>query len=309
MTLSPPPQQDPAAPSPRRLAGLSEWADRYDAVFCDVWGVVHNGQAFFREACEALRRFRQGGGTVVLITNAPRPSPPILEQLERLGVPRSTYDTMVTSGDVTLAFIEERKGRPLHHIGPERDLTLFEIAAARTGVSPALVPLDRADYVVVTGLNDDQSETPDDYAARLDSMLERRLELISANPDLVVHVGDKLIYCAGAIAEAYERRGGAVLQAGKPFPPIYERAFALAAQERGGDVARNRVLAIGDAMRTDIAGAAAFGIHSLFVTSGIHRDELHTGAGPQPALDDAALERFLKNADCAPTALMPQLVW
>lgn len=309
MSISPASPDSSASPAPTRLTGLSEWAGRYDAVFCDVWGVVHNGQAYFKDACVALRRFREAGGTVILITNAPRPSPPILEQLDRLGVPRTTYDAMVTSGDVTLAFIDERKGRPLHHIGPERDLTLFEIAADRTGVEPKLVPLEQAEYVVVTGLNDDQSETPEDYRSRLDVMLDRRLDLISANPDLVVHVGDKLIYCAGAIAEAYEQRGGKVLQAGKPFPPIYERALALACKERGTELRRDRVLAIGDAMRTDIAGAAAFGIHSLFITSGIHRDALHPGAGSHPALDEDALRQFLAESPCAPTAAMPQLVW
>ena len=291
------------------LKGLSDWADRYDAVLCDVWGVVHNGQARFAAACDALSRYRQAGGTVILITNAPRPSPPILEQLERLHVPRESFDRMVTSGDVTLAFIEDRKGRPLHHIGPERDLTLFEIAAERSGVTPKLTSLDEAEYVVITGLNDDQTETPDDYASRLDVMLDRKLDMISANPDLVVHVGDKLIYCAGAIAEAYEARGGKVLQAGKPFAPIYERALALAAAEAGRDLSRDRVLAIGDAMRTDIAGAAAFGLHSLFITSGIHRDELHPGEGASPALEEAAFRQFLAEASCSPTAAMPQLVW
>ena len=287
--------------------GLSQIADRYDAVLCDVWGVVHNGQRHFAEACDALTRFRQAGGTVVLITNAPRPSRPILSQLDTLGVPRSTYDGMVTSGDVTLAFIAERKSAPLYHIGPERDLTLFEISAEQTGIVPRLSALDEADYVVVTGLNDDQTETPDNYAAELEIMRDRSLDMISANPDLVVHVGDRLIYCAGALAQAYEERGGRVLQAGKPFAPIYERAFAMAGRGRAAPLERGRVLAIGDAMRTDIAGADAFGIDSLFVTSGIHRDELHPGEAP--AIDLAAYRQFIGAAPCAPTFAMPRLVW
>lgn len=291
---------------PRILNGLSEIAEGYDAIFCDVWGVIHNGQVSFPDACRALRAVRAAGSTVVLITNAPRPSPPILEQLERLAVPRETFDEMVTSGDVTLAFIAERGDAPLHHIGPERDLTLFEISAQRTGVTPRLVPLEEAEYVVVTGLCDDQTETPDDYADRLELMLSRGMVMISANPDLVVHVGDKLIYCAGALAQAYADIGGEILQAGKPFSPIYEKALSITNGLRGTEIARNRILCIGDAMRTDIAGAVDFGADALFITSGIHRDELHPGDG---ALDQAAYRQFLGEAQHNPTAAMPALLW
>jgi HAD superfamily hydrolase (TIGR01459 family) len=290
---------------PRILRGFSEIESRYDVAFCDVWGVVHNGEARYPAACEALQRFRARGGTVILITNAPRPNPPILDQLAGLKVPRDTFDDMVTSGDVTLAFIAARAGEKLHHIGPERDHTLFEISERQTGVKPNLVALEEAEYVVITGLNDDRSETPDDYAERLAFMHERRLDLISANPDLVVHVGDQLIYCAGAIAQAYEERGGRVYQAGKPFSPIYERALMLAEKIRGKPVARERIIGIGDAMRTDVAGAVAYGIDALFVTRGIHRDELH----PEKDLDVAAYQQFLVENPRHPTAAIPELVW
>jgi HAD superfamily hydrolase (TIGR01459 family) len=290
---------------PRILRGMSDLAESYDVVFCDVWGVVHNGQARYPAACDALQRFRAQGGVVVLLTNAPRPSPPILEQLAALHVPRDAYDELVTSGDVTLAFIAERRGKPLHHIGPERDLTLFEISERQTGVRPRLAPLEEADYVVVTGLNDDRSETPEDYAPQLDLMRRRGLDLISANPDLVVHVGDQLIYCAGAIAQAYEERGGRVLQAGKPFSPIYERALAVAEKLRGAPVRRERILAISDAMRTDVAGAIDFGVDALFVTKGIHREELHPASG----LDLAAYRQFLAESPSQPTAAIPELAW
>ena len=293
------------AAGPRIARGLSEFDGRYDVVFCDVWGVVHNGQARYRAACEALQRFRQQGGTVILITNAPRPNPPILEQLAGLHVARDVFDDMVTSGDVTLAFIAERKDAPIYHIGPERDFTLFEISHKQTGIKPRLVPLQEAAYVVVTGLYDDRAETVDDYAQRLDIMRARNLDLISANPDLVVHVGDQLIYCAGAIAQAYEERGGRVLQAGKPFAPIYERALAFAEKIRGTKVPRERILAIGDAMRTDVAGAVDFGIDALFVTKGIHRDELHVDG----AIDLAAYQRFLAENPRHPLAAIPELVW
>ncbi len=290
---------------PRVLRGLSEFDASYDVVLCDVWGVIHNGQARYPAACNALRRFRDKGGTVILITNAPRPSPPILEQLAGLSVPRETFDDMVTSGDVTLSFIAERAGQPIYHIGPERDLTLFEISQKQTGVAPRLVPLADAAYVVITGMFDDRNETPDDYAPQLEIMRARGLDMISANPDLVVHVGDELIYCAGAVAQAYAQRGGRVFQAGKPFAPIYERALALAEQMRGGPVARGRILAIGDAMRTDVAGAVDFGVDALFVTSGIHREELHS----EGAIDLAAYRQFLGENTRHPIAAIPELVW
>ena len=293
------------AAEPRIARGLSEFDGHYDVVFCDVWGVVHNGQERYPAACEALQRFRAQGGTVILITNAPRPNPPILEQLEGLKVARDVFDDMVTSGDVTLAFIAERKDAPIYHIGPERDFTLFEISYQQTGIMPRLVPLEEAAYVVVTGLYDDRAETVDDYAQRLDFMRAKNLDLISANPDLVVHVGDQLIYCAGALAQAYEERGGRVLQAGKPFAPIYERALAFAEKIRGTKVPRERILAIGDAMRTDVAGAVEFGIDALFVTKGIHREELHANG----ALDLVAYRQFLAENPRHPLAAIPELVW
>ncbi len=290
---------------PRIARGLSEFDGRYDVVFCDVWGVVHNGQARYPAACEALQRFRSGGGTVILITNAPRPNPPILEQLAGFHVPQDAYDDMVTSGDVTLAFIAERKDAPIYHIGPERDFTLFEISHQQTGIKPRLVPLEDAAYVVVTGLSDDRIEAPEDYADRMAMMRAKNLDMISANPDLVVHVGDQLIYCAGALAQAYEERGGRVFQAGKPFAPIYERALAFAERTRGQNVPRERILAIGDAMRTDVAGAVEFGIDALFVTKGIHREELHANG----ALDLAAYQQFLVENPRHPLAAIPELVW
>ncbi len=287
------------------IPGLSAVADRYDVLLCDVWGVVHNGRAAFTKACDALMRFRAKGGSVVLITNAPRPNQPIRVQLEGLKVPRDVYDDMVTSGDVTLSFIAERKEAPLYHIGPERDLTLFDILEQMTGIRPPLVGVDEASYVVCTGLFNDLTEQPSDYDDRLSVMHRRKLDFISANPDLVVHVGDKLIYCSGALAERYEEAGGLVLQAGKPFRPIYERAVSLAGGLRGGAPDLSRILAIGDALRTDIQGASDFGVDALFVTSGIHRGDLHA-SGP---LDEAALSKALTEARVRPVAAIPELVW
>ncbi len=287
------------------IRGLSELAPRYDVVFCDVWGVVHNGRVHFAEACAALTRFRREGGTVVLVTNAPRPNPPVREQLDGLGAPRGAYDEIVTSGDVTLARVAEHGAAPLHHIGPKRDESLFASLLKLRGLDPPRVPLAEASYVVCTGLFDDRSETPEDYDPTLSKMRERGLELISANPDIVVHVGETEIYCSGAIAARYAAQGGQVTQAGKPFRPIYEEAMTLAAAIRGAELDPKRVLAIGDGMRTDVKGARDFGLDCLFVTTGVHRGELH----PAGELDASAMEKLFEVVGAAPTAVMPSLVW
>lgn len=288
---------------------LEPLAAKYDVLLCDIWGVIHNGKGHFGPACAALQRFRTGGGTVILITNAPRPYPPVLEQLKRLGVPAGTFDAVVTSGDVTLQSIADRGDAPLHHIGPARDLALFEILQQQTGLLPALVDLEQAEYVVCTGLFDDD-ETPDDYQRTLETMLAREMTLISANPDIVVHVGNREIYCSGAIAQRYEEIGGKVVQAGKPFGPIYDRALELA-HAKSAAQKKSRILAIGDGLNTDIKGAAGQGFDTLFITSGVHRAQLHPSGGekgPGP-LDKAALKKIIAASGYRPVAAMDNLVW
>ena len=272
-------------------------AGDYDVVFSDVWGVVHNGAVASAEACDALTQFRKRGGTVVLITNAPRPGAAVARlTLDRLAVPRAAYDGIVSSGDVTHALIAARAGARVFHIGPERDLGLFD------GLDAPLAPLERADYAVCSGLVDDTVETPQDLIAR---MRERALLMICANPDVVVERGDKLVYCAGAIADLYAAAGGEVIYAGKPYRPIYDQALALAEGVRAERVAHHRVLAIGDSVRTDLKGAAAFGIDCLFVTAGIHAEELGGRGDPNPA----ALSGIFAAAGVAPKAVMHRLSW
>jgi HAD superfamily hydrolase (TIGR01459 family) len=292
------------SPSISILTGARDLLSQYDVLLCDVWGVIHNGREHYPAACDALIRYRKAGGRVVLVTNAPRPNAPIRLQLDGLHVPRDCFDDIVTSGDVTMSFIEAHGDAPVHHIGPERDLTLFE-ELREAGHNPPLVSLEEADYVICTGLNNEYVETPDDYTDRLKLMLARKLDLISANPDLIVHVGDKLLYCSGAIAQRYEEIGGTVIQAGKPYAPIYQRAYEIAQNLLGRSVNKDRVLGIGDAMRTDVKGACDFGIDALFVTSGIHRDVLH----PHSALDEAALAQFITDAPVTPRAAIPALTW
>jgi HAD superfamily hydrolase (TIGR01459 family) len=277
---------------------FAQLAPAYDLVLCDVWGVVHNGVASFPAACDALARFRAGGGSVVLISNAPRPGTAVIRMLDRLGVPREAYDAIVTSGDVTRDYVAGRPG-VVFRLGPERDLPIYD------GLDVQFGTVERADYVVCSGLFDDETETPDDYRDLLAQVRARNLFMVCANPDVVVERGERLVYCAGAIADLYAEMGGEVLYAGKPHAPIYAQALAQAASVRGVAVQLHRVLAIGDSVRTDLTGAAAFGIDGLFVTAGIHAEELGGRDDPDPA----ALAGMFAAAGVMPKAVMRRLVW
>jgi HAD superfamily hydrolase (TIGR01459 family) len=280
------------------IDGLAPLARDYDAVMSDVWGVIHNGVTATPAACEALMEFRAGGGTVALITNAPRPGAVVTKFLDKLNVPREAYDTIVSSGDVTRAVIKARTGKNVCHIGPERDLGIFD------GLDLNFVPFDRADYVVCTGLADDETETAESYRGLLTQIRERGLFMVCGNPDLVVERGDRLFYCAGAIADLYRDLGGEVLYAGKPHAPIYQEALRQIAEKRGTIPQLSRVLAIGDSIRTDLTGASQMGIDSLFVTAGIHAEELG-----RERLDLAALNAMFADAGVAPKAVMQRLKW
>jgi HAD superfamily hydrolase (TIGR01459 family) len=283
------------------LAGLESVAAHYDVILCDVWGVVHNGAEAFEAAGEALTRYRAGGGRVVLVSNAPRPGTAVLRMLDKLHVVRSAFDAIVTSGDLTRKAIEERAGETVFHLGPGRDYSLFKDLDVRFG------DVEEAAYVVCSGFFDDDRETVEDYRPMLERMRARRLRMICANPDLVVERGDQLIPCAGAIALAYEEIGGDVLYTGKPHGPIYEAALARAAELRGGaPVEPRRVLAIGDAIRTDVAGAAALGIPALFVTQGIHAAEL---TSPDGTTDARRIGAWLARQAVRPQAVTDRLAW
>ncbi len=285
--------------APPFLDRFAPLARGYHVLLSDVWGVVHNGIAAFVEACDALARFRAGGGTVLLITNAPRPASVVVRLLDRLNVPHEAYDGIVSSGDVTQEVMLERRNQRVFTIGPQRDLPTF------TELGVTFAPAESADYVVCTGLFDDDSETPEDYRPLLTQLRARDLFMVCANPDLVVERGERLVYCAGAIADLYASLGGKVLYAGKPHRPIYRSALAKAAAVRGHETPLARVLAIGDSVRTDLAGAAAFGIDCLFVTAGIHAEELGSRENPDPA----TLAAIFAQAKLCPKAVTRRLVW
>jgi len=286
---------------PPVVAALAPFASRYEVFLCDVWGVVHNGIAAFPAASEALTRARGAGVTVIMVSNAPRPGAVVRKQIARYGVPDSAYDDVIASGDVTRAELAARPGARVFHIGAERDLANYE------GLDVTLVDLDHADLVVCTGPFHDDTETPDDYRELMARIKARDLLLICANPDIVVERGNRLIWCAGALAAIYDELGGKTIYAGKPHAPIYRLCFARAAALRGREVPRSRVLAIGDGLKTDLLGAARQEIDCLFVTRGIHAADL--GLDDKGGIDRDKLARAFTEAGATPVAVMHELIW
>lgn len=278
---------------------LRDVIDGVDVILSDIWGVVHNGLKAWPDACAALSEFRSRGGKVVLITNAPRPADAVQRMLRRLHVADDVYDAIVSSGDLTRGYVDEHRRQRVFHIGPERDHSLFE------GFGVPFGDVEDADYIVCSGLFDDEIETAEDYRTTLVRARERDLFFVCANPDIVVERGDKLIYCAGALAELYLTLGGKVLFAGKPHPPIYQRALELAAKAGAASISPRRVLAIGDSVRTDLEGANGNGFRCLFVTSGIHANELGERTNP----DAASVTKLFKGASKPPLAVTPALKW
>lgn len=285
------------------LAKLADIAPRYDAVLCDLWGCLHNGVTPFPAAVAALQAFRAQGGKVVLLTNAPRPKPSVVAHLDAMGVPRDVWDEVVTSGDAAqYAMLAGAVGRRVHHIGADKDEPFFTTfsddlqAFAATQPPITRVALADAEGIICTGLADDLTETPADYRAQLLLGKTKGLPMLCANPDLVVHWGDKLLYCAGALAADYEEMGGTALYFGKPHPPVYDLARRrLAALGLRDDAA---LLAIGDGINTDVQGGLGEGIDTLFVTGGIAVDEF----GPDADNPDATLlNRWLEAKQLSPT--------
>lgn len=288
------------------IRSLADVAGRYDAVYCDLWGCLHNGKAAFPDAVAALRAFRAGGGKVLLLTNSPRPKSGVIPQIDALGVPRDAWDEIATSGDAAqYALLTGAVGHRVHHIGADRDESFFaEIApdlAAATAGQPHVtrVPLDQAQGLVVTGLRNDQTETPDDYRATLLQAKVNGLPMLCVNPDIVVDVGERRQYCAGALAQAYEEMGGTALYFGKPHPPIYD----LARRRLGAitDQPDPQILAIGDGIATDIQGGLGEGLDTLFITGGLAAAAFGPDvSNPDPAL----LQAWLDARQMSPTLAM-----
>ncbi|WP_313059004.1 TIGR01459 family HAD-type hydrolase [Agrobacterium cavarae] len=278
-----------------RIATLGDITSQFDVILSDVWGVLHNGVTAFPAAGVALAEARKNGKTVVLITNSPRPAIGVIPQLRALGVPDEAYDRIVTSGDVTRELIAEGP-KKVFLLGPERDMPLFD------GLDVTVVGESEAEAVVCTGFFDDETETPEDYPEMLKGFVARSAPMICANPDLVVERGERIIPCAGAMAAYFEQLGGEVRIAGKPHAPIYEACFAAAKEVRGA-FSKDRVLAIGDGMPTDVKGAISAGLDLLYISGGIHAAE-YTLNGE---IDEALLNSYLKSQNAAPGWWMPRL--
>lgn len=286
---------------PHPLAGLGQIAADYDVLLCDVWGVIHNGRESWPQAVDALVRFVEGGGRVVLISNAPRPSSDVVAQLDGLGVPRAAWGAFVTSGDATRAELARRAPGPAWIIGPDRDLPLYD----GLGLERAEGAGDAA-FLSVTGPHDDTRETPEDYRQRLIPAAGRDLEMICANPDRTVMRGDTMIYCGGALADLYESLGGRVVMAGKPFGPIYDLALKEAEALLGRPVDRSRVLCVGDGPVTDARGANAQGLDCLFIARGLHGD---AARGADGRLDAGRAAELLKADTAYARYAMLDLAW
>ncbi|MBS0273323.1 MAG: TIGR01459 family HAD-type hydrolase [Proteobacteria bacterium] len=274
------------------LTGLREIAPQHDALVCDVWGVLHNGHSAFAAACAALKTFKDNHGPVILLTNAPRPVKDVEQMFAKYGVPLDCYDMIVTSGVATRDDLERRTKSGLLamlHLGPERDGGIF------VGLNINTVDVDEAQIVLCSGLYDDDTETPADYAELLAKMKARNLTMICANPDWLVQRGGKLVYCAGAVANEYEKIGGRVIYYGKPKTAIYD--YVRAAMKG----AKNP-LAIGDGMHTDIKGANAAGMEALFIADGVHGEDVRE-------LTERHIADLFAEAGVHAKATMRALVW
>ena len=291
-----------AAPPPI-VPGLADLSAEIDGVILDLWGVVHNGVVPFAGAVDCMRRLRALGKPVVLLSNAPRPGTWVKPFLDRLGVPESAYDAVVASGDLVHAALRDRAD-PFHAVlgrrylfwGKPPDLAMLD------GLDyDRVADLDAADFIIAAGLNDDQRETVADYGDRLDRARARDLPLVCANPDLEVMRGPERLPCAGALAQAYEARGGPVAWHGKPERHAYDACLA-----RMPGVARDRVLCIGDTPRTDILGANRAGIRAILVAGGLHQADL---TAPDGGPDPARAAALCAGAGAVAQGLMAELAW
>ncbi len=285
------------------LDGVRDIADQYDAFILDLWGVVHNGVAPYPGVLDCLDKLRAAGKKILLLSNAPRVSPRVKEQIAGFGIPPEAYDGVVTSGDVTRLCVERRDddwhaalGQSFFHVGPKRDWGLLD-GAGVTEVDD----MTAADFVLTSGLRDDETETEADYTDEFKSAVARRLPMICANPDLSVVRGDKMVLCAGSLAAHYESLGGEVRYHGKPYARAYQVCFEIL-----DGIASQRIIAVGDSFRTDIAGANAAGISSLFVVGGIHGGELFEADG---GLTAEKVSAAATDAGHMPSAAIPGFYW
>jgi len=272
------------------IRSLAEISDRYDALFCDLWGCVHNGIEPFAEAVAALQAFRAAGGTVVLLTNAPRPRASVQRQLEKMGLPQDSWDVIATSGDsARAAMLRGAVGQKVYFIGEDHDQSFFSpMDMVADAMDIQQVPLNEAEGIVCTGPFDSHADPsvmrPQFLLAKI-----KGLKLLCANPDIVVDRGESREWCAGALAALYTEMGGESLYFGKPHPPVYDLARRRLAQ-LGKDISDDRILAVGDGIFTDVQGGIGENIDTLFISGGLAKEDTGTTDQPDPAKLDAFLQ-------------------
>jgi HAD superfamily hydrolase (TIGR01459 family) len=283
--------------------GLSVLAERYDAFIIDLWGVMHDGLQAYPAAVEALRELRAAGKRSVVLSNAPRRAAAIAKRNAEIGIPEDLPDHLLSSGEDAWQHLKTRPdawyqalGRRCYHLGPARDYGM------REGLDLDFVDsLAEADFILNTGILND-TDAVETYRRLLDEGLARRLPMICANPDLIVMRGEAMEICAGALALDYQQKGGNVRWHGKPHPEVYRSCFALLE-----GIAPSRIAAIGDSLRTDVAGAEAAGIDSIFIAGGIHGEELKVDS--KGGIDAEAYRAFIEAAEWKPTATLPFMRW
>ena len=256
---------------PTVINNFSEIAHKYKAIFCDLWGCIHNGKKSYKESLEALCSFKKQGGHVILLTNAPRTRETILQFLKKLGISKEFYDEIVTSGDATQFGLKSGNfGNNFYHIGPKHDRSVFglEYKFKPNGQNMNLVLISEASCIVCTGLFDDRTETPDDYENIINEGLKRDLPLLCANPDIQVDYGHQRLWCAGAIAENYSKAGGQSVYFGKPYKPIYDLAISKL-HKINPSITKSEIICVGDGIATDILGGTNYSLDTLFVASGL----------------------------------------
>ena len=286
----------------RIIKNFSQIANDYAAVFCDLWGCIHNGKQSFKKGLDALDAFRTSGGSVILLTNAPRPKKEVIKFLKRLGITSQFYDEIITSGDATQYCLKSGEfGNNVYHIGPPHDLCFFDFEAKFKSSTPIrLVPLEQASSIVCTGLFNDKTEKPSDYEEIINLGIKNKLPLLCANPDIQVDYGHKRLWCAGAIAADYSKAGGESIYFGKPHKPIYDLAIETL-QCINPSIRKSEIICVGDGILTDVLGGVSYGLDTLFVTGGLSSKD--TGVTKETTSpNEEKLIKFLNSVNLTPTA-------
>ena len=252
--------------NPVFLSGLSKIYSKFDIFLVDLWGVIHNGIECYSDALNVLKNLKKTK-KIILISNAPRPSSSVQKFLNQINFNKSFYDFLITSGDLTRYYLKNfTKKENFYHLGPDRDNSLFSNLMLKK------TTLKNARFVICTGVNNN-NDNLNKYFSILKKIKKRNLKIICANPDLIVHRGDRAEYCAGSIAKLYEKMGGRVEYFGKPYKNIYEYIFRILKKNSKKKIYKSKVLVIGDNLNTDISGANNFNVKNLFIAGGIHKPE------------------------------------